>query len=130
MSDPRTLLVVDDAPDIVRLITKIFEGRGLRVLAGKDGQEGLDLVAAHRPDVVLLDLDLPRIDGFEVCRRLKADEATRSIPIVMMTAAHVSPAAARRGVDCGADEYVAKPFLREVLIHNVERLLERNREPG
>ena len=130
MTAPRTLLVVDDAPEIVRLVTKIFEARGLRVVAGKDGHEALELVASQRPDVILLDLDLPRIDGFEVCKRLKADASTKGIPIVMMTAAHASLEAARRGVDCGADEYVAKPFLREVLVHNVERLLDRIKTPS
>jgi CheY-like chemotaxis protein len=119
----RTLLVVDDQPDIVKLITKIFEARGMRVIAGRDGREALDMVAKDRPDVILLDLDLPAIDGWEVCRRLKSDPATQAIPIVMMTAAHVSPKAAERGIGGGADEYIAKPFLREVLVHNVERLL-------
>lgn len=119
----RTLLVVDDQPDIVRLVTKIFEARGMRVIAGRDGREALDLVAKERPDVILLDLDLPAIDGWEVCQRLKSDPNTKSVPIVMMTAAHVSPQSAKRGIDGGADEYIAKPFLREVLVHNVERLL-------
>jgi two-component system cell cycle response regulator len=122
----KTILVVDDAPEIVRLVTKIFEARGHRLIAGRDGQEALDLVAKDRPDLIILDLDLPRVDGFEVCRRLKSDAATKAIPIVMMTAAHATQEAAKRGVNAGADEYVAKPFLREVLVHNVERLLEKN----
>lgn len=123
MTSPRTLLVVDDEPEIVKLVTKIFEARGLRVVAARDGQEALDQVKKERPDLILLDLDLPRIDGWDVCKRVKADAATKMIPIVMMTAAHASPEAAQRGVESGADEYVAKPFLREVLVHNVERLL-------
>ncbi len=119
----RTLLVVDDEPEIVRMVAKIFEARGHRVVTGKDGQEALDLVAKERPDLLLLDLDLPKLDGWEVCRRLKADPALRGLPVVMMTAAHVSQEAAQRGIDAGADEYVQKPFLRDVLVHNVERLL-------
>lgn len=118
-----TLLIVDDEPEIVRLIVKIFEARGFRVVSGRDGQEALDAVAAHHPDLIILDIDLPRVDGWEVCRRLRADEATSKLPIVMLTAAHVSPKDAQRGLSTGADEYVAKPFLREVLVHNVERLL-------
>jgi CheY-like chemotaxis protein len=74
---------------------------------------------------VLLDLNLPRMDGWEVCRRLKSDPRTRAIPIVMMTAAHVTPNDAAHGIELGADEYVIKPFVREVLVHNVERLLGR-----
>jgi DNA-binding response OmpR family regulator len=124
MNARKKLLVVDDQPEIVNLIRRIFEARGFEIISGKDGQEALDLTRKERPDLLLLDLDLPRVDGFEVCRRLKADEATKKIPVVMMTAAHVSTEAANRGVTTGADEYIAKPFLREVLVHNVERLLE------
>jgi DNA-binding response OmpR family regulator len=81
----------------------------------------------ERPDVLVVDLNLPKVDGFEVCRRLKSAEATRSLPIVMMTAAFPTVQDADRGMTLGADEYVVKPFLREVLVHNVERLLEQQR---
>lgn len=128
MNARKKLLVVDDQPEIVNLIRRMFEARGFDIISGKDGQEALDLTRSERPDLLLLDLDLPRIDGFEVCRQLKADEATKKIPVVMMTAAHVTTEAAKRGVSTGADEYVAKPFLREVLVHNVERLLAEKRD--
>ena len=117
------VLVVDDEPEIVKLIQKILEQRGHRVTIARDGHEALELVPRDRPDVVVLDLNLPRIDGFEVCRRLKANAATRPIPVVMMTAAYPTLDDAVKGLGLGADEYVVKPFLREVLIHNVERLL-------
>ena len=121
------VLVVDDEPDIVKLVVKILEQRGHRVSTARDGDEALERVPRDRPDVVVIDLNLPRIDGFEVCRRLKSDEATRSIPVVMMTAAYPTLDDAVKGLGLGADEYVVKPFLREVLIHNVERLLESKR---
>ena len=117
------ILVVDDEPDIVKLIVKILEQRGHRVTTARDGHEALELVPRERPDVVVLDLNIPRVDGFEVCRRLKSNEATKSIPVVMMTAAYPTLEDAVKGLGLGADEYVVKPFLREVLIHNVERLL-------
>ncbi len=117
------ILVVDDEPEIVKLVTKVMEARGHRVTIGRDGQEALDQVAKERPDVLVLDLNLPKVDGFEVCRRLKSAAATRDLPIVMMTAAFPSIGDADRGMTLGADEYVVKPFLREVLVHNVERLL-------
>jgi CheY-like chemotaxis protein len=120
------ILVVDDEPDIVRFVAKLMTTRGHDVRTAADGFEALELVAAEHPDVIILDLHLPTMDGFEVCRRLKSDEATRAIPIVMMTAAYVSMEDARKGENSGADEYVVKPFLREVLIHNVERLLTRD----
>ncbi len=117
------VLVVDDEPEIVTLVAKLLEARGHRVTVGRDGQEALDLVAAERPDLVVIDLNLPKIDGFEVVRRLKSDDATRDLPVVMMTAAFPTHEDADRGLALGADEYVVKPFLREVLLHNVERLL-------
>lgn len=120
------ILVVDDEPDIVRVVVRIMEARGHTVRTAHDGREALDQVRAERPDVIILDLNLPGMNGFEVTSRLRADESTRSIPIVMMTAAYVSIEDARRGHTSGADEYVVKPFLREVLIHNVERLLTRS----
>ena len=124
------ILVVDDEPDIVRVVVRIMEARGHQVTTAADGFEALERVAQEKPDVVILDLHLPKMDGFEVCRRLKGDAGTRDIPIVMMTAAYVSVEDARAGAETGADEYVVKPFLREVLIHNVERLLPAAAGPG
>jgi DNA-binding response OmpR family regulator len=117
------VLVVDDEPEISKMVAKIMEARGHRVTIAKDGQDALDSVVRDRPDVMILDLNIPKLDGFEVCKRLKTDPATKAIPIVMLTAAYVSVEDATRGVGIGADEYVVKPFLREVLVHNVERLL-------
>ena len=118
-----TLLVVDDEPEIVKLVTKIFEARGATVLSCSDGQQALDKVPAAMPEIVLLDIDLPKVDGWEVCKQLKSNELTRRIPIVMMTAAHVTTDEAEKGLGLGADDYIQKPFLREVLVHNIERLL-------
>ena len=118
-----TILVVDDEPDIVRVVVRIMENQGHQVRTAADGFEALERVAAERPDAIILDVNLPRMDGFEVCRRLKGDEGTRSIPVLMMTAAYVSVDDAGKAEAMGADEYIVKPFLREVLIHNVERLL-------
>ena len=117
------ILVVDDEPEITKLVSKIMESRGHRVSVARDGEEAIARVAEDRPDVIVLDLNLPKLDGVEVCRRIKGDAQTRRIPIVMMTAAYVGVDDAARGFDAGADEYIVKPFLREVLIHNVERLI-------
>lgn len=125
MSRKTTILVVDDEPDIVRVVTRIMESCGYQVITAQDGFEALSAAQADKPDVIILDLNLPGMNGFEVCHRLRSSEATRAIPIVMMTAAYVSIDDARRGHTSGADEYVVKPFLREVLIHNVQRLLSR-----
>jgi CheY-like chemotaxis protein len=119
------VLVVDDEPEIVKLVAKLLESRGHRVTVARDGQEALDAVAGERPDVLVIDLNLPKVDGLEVTKRLKSDPATQGLPIVMMTAAFPTVEEADRGLALGADEYVVKPFLREVLVHNVERLLSR-----
>jgi CheY-like chemotaxis protein len=125
VSRKTTILVVDDEPDIVRIVTRIMESCDYEVVTAQDGFEALSAAQESKPDVIILDLNLPGMNGFEVCHRLRTTEATRAIPIVMMTAAYVSIDDARRGHTSGADEYVVKPFLREVLIHNVQRLLSR-----
>ncbi|HVK78345.1 MAG TPA: response regulator [Kofleriaceae bacterium] len=117
------ILVVDDELDIVRVVVKTLEARGHAVDTGRDGAEAIDRVRAHPPDVLVIDLNLPRLDGLEVCRRLKADPATRAVRIVMLSTTEVSLTDAQL-VDLGPDEYVLKPFVREVLINNVERLLK------
>ena len=119
------ILVVDDEPDIVRVVVRIMEARGHTVSTARDGDEALESANASTPDVIILDLNLPKRDGFSVCRELKSNATTAHVPVVMMTAAYVSVEDAARGTGMGADEYVVKPFLREVLVHNVERLLRR-----
>lgn len=125
MADAPILLVVDDEPDVNRLVTRMFAKRGYQVRVAVDGAEALARVAAERPDLILLDLNLPKLDGWQVCRRLKGDPATKQIPIIMITAAHANVDDAAIGLGLGADEYVAKPFMHAVLLHNVERLLGR-----
>jgi DNA-binding response OmpR family regulator len=126
MSHSRTLLVVEDDPEIAELITRLFARRGFQVLGAADGQQALDLIAERRPDAVILDINLPRVDGWDVCRIVKKHPLTKDIPIVMVTAAHASREAAEVGIELGADEFVEKPFHGHLLVHAVERLLERN----
>ena len=115
------VLVIDDEPDVVRLIVKVLSGRGHVVQIARDGASALSRVAHEPPDVILLDSDLPKIDGAEVCRRLKTDHTTRAIPIVMMTSAYIDIYDV--GADGGPDAFVVRPFVREVLANVVERAL-------
>lgn len=117
------ILVVDDEPAILTFVCKILEARDHSVLSATDGIAGLEMARKELPDVLVLDINLPRMDGLQVCRTLKSADATKHIGIVIITAAYTSVEDASEGEDCGADEYVIKPFLREVLLHNVERLL-------
>jgi len=119
------ILVVDDEQDIVRGVVKIMESCGHQVTTARDGAEALAMVGKSRPDLVILDLNIPKIHGRDVCRTLRSDPKTRDLPIVMMTSSYISLEDAGRSAEPGADEYVVKPFLRELLIHNVERLLAR-----
>ena len=114
-----TILIVDDEPDIVRLLERILAGRGHRVVKARDGVEALDAAAAVPPDLVVLDRNLPKIDGIEVVRRLRAGGPR--IPVVMMSSSYIP--IEEVSAPNAPDAYVVRPFLREVLIANVERLL-------
>ena len=115
------ILVIDDEPDVVRLILKVLSGRGHVVQVARDGATALQRVKLEAPDVILLDSDLPKIDGAEVCRRLKTDTSTQSIPVVMMTQQYIDIYDV--GADAGPDAFVVRPFVREVLANVVERAL-------
>jgi DNA-binding response OmpR family regulator len=122
------ILVVDDDQDIRKLVETILTKRGHKVSQAEDGESGLGFAMVKKPDLVILDLHLPKMDGFEVCRRLKADQATRRIPVIMLTAAYPEWEDAQKGFKLGADEYVIKPFAAELLVHNIERLLKTSSE--
>lgn len=117
------VLVIDDEPDVVRLIVKVLSGRGHVVQIARDGASALSRVKHEPPDVILLDSDLPKIDGAEVCRRIKTDASTRGIPVVMMTSSYIDILDV--GAEGGPDSYVVRPFVREVLANVVERVLFR-----
>ncbi len=117
------VLVIDDEPDVVRLIVKVLSGRGHIVQIARDGASALARVKHEPPDVILLDSDLPKIDGAEVCRRIKTDGSTEEIPIVMMTSSYID--IYDIGAEAGPDAFVVRPFVREVLANVVERVLFR-----
>ncbi|MBE0618246.1 MAG: response regulator, partial [Proteobacteria bacterium] len=122
MTSPPKILVVDDNPDNVELLEKRLKAMGYRTCAAYDGEEALVRVAAEEPDLVILDVMMPKLDGFEVCRRLKTDEGTRRIPVIMLTAKREVPDKIR-GLDTGADDYVTKPFNPQELMARVRSLL-------
>ncbi|GAC1595865.1 MAG: hypothetical protein NVS3B21_19280 [Acidimicrobiales bacterium] len=119
---PPTILVVDDDPVIQRLLAVNFEMEGYRVVTAGDGIEGLDRVADDRPDLILLDVMMPRMDGIAVVRRLKADPATAAIPVILLSAKAQSTDISG-GLDAGADDYVTKPFDPLELLDKVEVLI-------
>ena len=117
-----TVLIVDDEPNIVQLVRITLEDSRVRVLEAADGTTALDRAAAFRPDLILLDIDLPDVSGLEVCRRLKEDADLAKMKIVMLTAAAQREDVAR-GLAAGADEYLTKPFSPVRLLSLVEQLM-------
>jgi type IV pilus assembly protein PilB len=119
-------LVVDDDPDLRRIVRTMIErsGLGLTVITAQDGEEALTLVEVERPDIVVLDVAMPGVDGFEVCRQLRANPQTESVPVVLLTARDAAEDVTR-GFREGADDYVIKPFHGEELIARIRRMIQR-----
>jgi DNA-binding response OmpR family regulator len=122
------VLIVDDEPNIVTSLEFLMRRSGYETLVARDGDEALTAVEAFRPDLVLLDVMLPRRDGFEVCQRLRADGWT-DLKIVMLTAKGRG-AEITKGMAVGADSYVTKPFSTRELVDHVARVLEGDRLEG
>ena len=118
------IVVIEDEPDILEVIRHNLTREGFRVSFAADGEEGYQMVVDQRPDLVLLDLMLPGMDGLEVCRRLKEDPATRSVPVVMVTAKGEESDNVL-GLGLGADDYVPKPFSPRELLARVRAVLRR-----
>lgn len=117
-----TILVVDDEPPILELVRYTLEDEQIRVLEAADGVQALEVAHAARPDLILLDVQMPRLDGLEVCRQLRADASLSGTRIVMLTAAG-QDADRARGLAAGADEYLTKPFSPLALFTLVRSLL-------
>ncbi len=124
-----TILVVDDEEDLRELVELNLKREGYTVLTCETGEQALHRASSKAPDVVVLDLMLPGIDGLEVCRRLKADPKTQQIAVVMLTAKG-EEADIVTGLELGADDYVTKPFSGKVLVARVRRLLRKQRDEG
>jgi DNA-binding response OmpR family regulator len=122
MAQARRVLIADDEPNIVTSLEFLMRGCDYEVRVARDGEEALRLAEAFRPDVLLLDVMMPLHDGFEVCRRLRANPATRGVRILMLTA-HGRGAEMERGLALGADAYINKPFSNKELVAKVQGLL-------
>jgi two-component system alkaline phosphatase synthesis response regulator PhoP len=126
-----TVLIADDNPQILELLEAYLEPLAVRVLTTKDGQTTLDVVERERPDLILLDIMMPKRSGFEVCRILKEDSRYRDIPIIMVTALN-EVADMERARESGADHFLSKPVNKFELLDRVRNLLElrKLRFPG
>ncbi len=121
------LLVVDDEEDILQLVRYNLTKEGYDIICVTTGEEAVRRAKIEQPDLILLDLMLPGVDGFEVCRQLKRDETTAAIPIVMLTAKG-EDADIVTGLELGADDYITKPFSPKVLLARIRAVLRRRNQ--
>ena len=134
MSDPAKILVVDDDPDIIKATKRVLEARSYQVVTALNGEECLEKIREERPDLIIMDLLMPKLDGFGVCRELRENSEYAEysdIPILIATA--VREEASRRryeletGIDLNVDDYVEKPTRPLDLLHRVEKLLSKSK---
>ena len=118
------VLVADDDPDILMLVRLRLEREGFEVVGAFDGQTALDLALERAPDVAVLDVTMPRLDGYEVTRRLRGHDGTRATAVILLTA-RVQETDLQEGVAAGADDYVTKPFSPQELGKRVQAALAR-----
>jgi twitching motility two-component system response regulator PilG len=118
------ILVVEDEESLLKLESILLTSKGYAVRGVSNGKEALDAISEEQPDLVLLDIMLPEMDGFEVCRRIKSEESTRHIPVIMLTAKKSREDMAR-GETVGADWYITKPFKSAMVIETIQRFLAK-----
>ena len=123
MTAPRTVLVVDDHEDNRRILRDLLRSAGYEVLEATTGEDGVATAKARTPDLILMDIQLPGIDGYEATRRSKADEAARRIPLIVVTSYALSGDDAK-ALAAGADAYVAKPFSPRAMLAKVREYLK------
>ena len=119
----KRVLIVDDEADLVEMVALRLESSDFEVIKAYDGQVGLDLARAEKPDLIILDLMLPKIDGYKVCRMIKFDEKYKNIPIILFTA-KAQDQDKELGKEVRADAYITKPFEAEVLLAKINQLLK------
>lgn len=117
-----SILIVDDEPMTRSLLRLMLKRAGFDILEAEDGLEALEAVAQHQPDLLILDVMMPNMDGITVCKTLRAQAETAVLPIILFSA-RTSPEAVRTGLAAGANKYMSKPVSREALIHAVQEAL-------
>ena len=122
--DKKRILVVDDEVDLVEMLSIRLEANDYEVSVAYDGQEGLDKARALKPDLVLLDILMPKLDGFKVCQALKKDPLTKKIPVIMLTAKDRADDI-KQAKQIGADGYIIKPFDADTLLLNIKDQLDK-----
>jgi DNA-binding response OmpR family regulator len=119
------ILVVDDVPENVRLLEAVLSPRGYEVVTANDGQAALDLIEAEEPDLILLDVMMPGLDGYAVCRHLRGNDETAVLPVIMVTSSIGQEKT--KAIEAGADDFIPKPFNHDELLTRVRSLLRIKR---
>jgi CheY-like chemotaxis protein len=122
MDTKKTIMVVDDNPDIITIVKTILEGRGYSVFSASSGLELLNMLSDQKPDLIILDIMMPEMDGLEVLTRLKSKSETATIPVILLTA-KVQYEDVLGGYKLGADYYITKPFTSTQLVNGINLLL-------
>ena len=118
----KRILVVEDQPDNLQILRDLLTSEGYQIIEAQDGEEGIRAAAAERPDLILMDIQLPRLDGYEATRRIKADPALRAIPIIVVTSYSLSGDEAKARA-AGCDDFVPKPYSRRQLMAKIRGYL-------
>ena len=121
----KRILIIEDELDLIQALKLRLEANGYEISEALDGQEGLNKAREEKPDLVILDIRLPKLDGFKVCRMLKFDEKYQKIPIIMLTA-RIQQADIQQGIEAGADAYITKPYKAADLLKKIKELLTKN----
>ena len=118
----KTILLVDDEPDVVDLIKNRLEANQYTVMTAQDGHEALEKIYAHKPDLIVLDIMMPGISGYDVCERIKHDPDVCHIPVFILTA-KIRYKDKKEGEHCGADAYITKPYSSDLLLDQIRRTI-------
>lgn len=119
-------LIVDDDDELLSILKKYLENHGFEIITAANGAQALAAVPAGKPDVIITDVDMPRMDGFTLCRKIKEDRSTAGIPLIIMSGKKISEADMVSGYTFGADDYVTKPFSYPLLLAKVKAVLRRS----
>jgi DNA-binding response OmpR family regulator len=122
----KKILIVDDEPDVASLLNLMLKSKGYETITAGDGQEALEKARHEKPDLIVLEIMLPRLDGYKVARMLKFDEKFSHIPIIMVTA-KIQEKDKKTGLEMGADAYVTKPFDTAMLLEKINEVLAKSK---
>ncbi len=127
-TDSRTFaLVVDDSITVRRVTQRLLERNGMRVLTARDGVDAMEVLAENTPDIILLDIEMPRMDGYEVAAQVRNDPRLADVPIIMITS-RVGEKHRARAIELGVDDYLGKPYQEAQLLEAIEPLVQRRRQ--